>query len=98
MKLRPVLIALPAFLLAACDSGGSSTADDDRTASGEVLEGTIGDDMLPLATTSSQPPPLAPEPRTGGEQAAAEEEEEQVELPREQPGDAPLIMVEEADD
>jgi hypothetical protein len=42
-------------LLAACD-WLQGEEDDDRTASGQVLEGTISDSMLPLDTVRSQPP------------------------------------------
>ncbi|OYW45695.1 MAG: hypothetical protein B7Z08_11660 [Sphingomonadales bacterium 32-68-7] len=55
------LLALPA-LLAAC--GGEPRDDDERSASGEVLEGTISDAMLPIDTVSSQPP-LAEPVRSG---------------------------------
>jgi len=53
-------LALPIALLAACGDDGATT-DDERSASGEVLEGTISDSMLPLATTTSEPPLLPPE-------------------------------------
>ena len=64
-------LLLPLLLLAGC--GGDSTSDDGRSASGEVLEGTISDAMLPLATATSQPPLLPPEQQDGrrGEQPAA---------------------------
>jgi hypothetical protein len=62
------LLLMP--LVAAC--GGDSPAEDDgRLASGEVLEGTISDAMLPLATTRSQPPLLAPEPAANGSRPVA---------------------------
>ena len=53
-------LLLPLALLAACGGSGTS-ADDERSATGEVLEGTISDEMLPLATVTSQPPLLPPE-------------------------------------
>jgi hypothetical protein len=58
---------VPLALLAAC--GDEPAADGDgRSASGQVLEGTISDDMLPLDKVQSEPPLLAPEkapPRQG---------------------------------
>lgn len=60
----------PLALLAAC---GDEPADDGdgRSASGEVLEGTISDAMLPLDQLQSEPPLLQPEraPAAGGEAA-----------------------------
>jgi len=50
-RLLPALIALG--LLAGC---GGDASSDKRTATGEVLEGTISDDMLPLDTVKSQAP------------------------------------------
>lgn len=56
---KPCLAAaiLGLSLLSACGSGG----DDGANASGEVLEGTISDDMLPLDRVQSQPPLAEPE-------------------------------------
>ena len=58
---KRLLLALPALaLLAAC--GGSKTeGNDSRAASGEVLEGTISDEMLPVDRTQSEPPLEDPE-------------------------------------
>lgn len=95
--LLPLAIAA---LLAAC---GEEPADDDaRAASGEVLEGTISDAMLPLDTVRSQPP-LA-EPRaaasvaadTGTEEIAQSEEADVTEGEAEAPGEA--AEAEEAED
>ena len=56
---RPILILLPLALLAACKD---EVADDTgRAASGEVLEGTISDAMLPLDRVTSEPPLEDPE-------------------------------------
>lgn len=67
---------LPLALLAACGGGDSGTADEDdaRSASGEVLEGTISDSMLPLGETTSQPPLVAP-PRATAAPSDAEDAE-----------------------
>ena len=55
---RLILLLLPLALLAAC---GEEPADDGRAASGEVLEGTISDAMLPLDRVQSEPPLVDPE-------------------------------------
>ena len=57
MKTRLSFIAaiLPVAVLAACGDNGA-TEEADGAASGEVLEGTISDEMLPIDRTKSQPP------------------------------------------
>ena len=87
-RLLPVLPALA--LLAAC--GGDAPADDGRAASGEVLEGTISDDMLPVDRVRSEPPLENPEAfakarsaADGGEGVDAPEVEEGPE------GDQPAV-------
>ncbi len=58
MTRLPLFLALaPLTLLAAC---GDGPGDDAGVASGEVLEGTISDSMLPLDTVRSQPPLAEP--------------------------------------
>ena len=57
---KRLLFALPAvMLLAAC--GGESPATEGGAASGEVLEGTISDEMLPVDSLRSEPPLEDPE-------------------------------------
>ncbi|ANY19485.1 hypothetical protein A6F68_00960 [Tsuneonella dongtanensis] len=52
-------LALPlALALAACGGGGGGAEAERKTAAGEVLGGSISDDMLPLDTVTSQSPPL----------------------------------------
>ena len=78
-------LLLPLALLAACND---APADGSRAASGEVLEGTISDAMLPLDRVQSEPPledpeafaqaqseAAAGEPAEGAERAAVEEAE-----------------------
>lgn len=74
---------VPLALLAAC-GGDSADEGDGRSATGEVLEGTISDDMLPLDQLQSEPPLLEPERAArpaggsgGGQEAAATEEAEE---------------------
>ena len=74
MKYLPLTI-LPCLLLAACGGGGDEPQDgggDGRTATGEVLEGSISDAMIPLDQVKSQAPLAKPEAKTGEGGAAAE--------------------------
>jgi hypothetical protein len=66
------LLALlpPLVLLAGCDK---TDRNDARSASGEVLEGTISDDMLPLDKLKSQPPLLAPSKQGAATEAQDED-------------------------
>lgn len=71
---RTIAVAALTLALAACDSGPESETAG-GTAEGEVLGGTISDEMLPLDTVRSQSPPLRTEPSEegeGGEGASAE--------------------------
>ncbi|MBS1239989.1 MAG: hypothetical protein H6R45_695 [Proteobacteria bacterium] len=71
MNFRYALLALPVLLLASCND---SKQADDRTASGEVLAGTIDDEMLPLDTVTSQPPLMKSQPTPGATDTAGGEE------------------------
>lgn len=56
------LLGMPAaLLLAACGEDTPQRADDAREAEGEVLGGSISDDMLPLDQLQSQSPPIREE-------------------------------------
>jgi len=67
--MKRLAFALP-LLLAAC--GGDAGGEGERkTAAGEVLGGTISDDMLPLDTVTSQSPPLREKATGGGGSADA---------------------------
>lgn len=66
-----VLAAPAAMALAGCQEEAPLPTDTGETeASGEVLEGTISDEMLPIDQLRSQAPQADPEP----EQAASSEE------------------------
>jgi hypothetical protein len=52
--------------LAACGSDPAPGTDGGGTASGEVLEGSISDAMLPVDTVQSQSPPLEKAPSEAG--------------------------------
>ena len=67
---RLIVVLLPLALLAAC---GEEPADDGRAASGEVLEGTISDAMLPLDRVQSEPPLEDPEAFAEAQEKAAAE-------------------------
>ena len=75
-------------LLAACGDDPAPSPDDDaRTASGEILEGTISDAMLPLETLKSQPPLVESSPDATGENATGEAADEEGGDAGDEPGD-----------
>jgi hypothetical protein len=85
---------VPLALLAAC--GDEPAEDGDRSASGEVLEGTISDAMLPLDQVQSKPPLLAPERAPAARDASgpsvaggADEEAETADEPAESEAEEP---------
>ena len=99
MKFRSaVLLAAGAALLSACGDDAPAPEDGEeaeRNAQGEVLGGTISDDMLPLDRLRSQSPPLreAPTaqsgaPAPGTTDAAVAEGEAAAEPEPEAPADA----------
>ncbi|MEX0342931.1 MAG: hypothetical protein AB3N06_10110 [Erythrobacter sp.] len=76
--LRPtVVLAAGAALLAAC--GGDTPAEEsaveaERGAKGDVVGGTISDDMLPLDRLRSRSPALREEPATPPADSPADEQ------------------------
>ena len=102
LPFRPSLAILPLLaLLAAC--GDAAIAPDDdaaRAASGEVLEGSISDAMLPLEDLTSQPPVAAPLPGetvavpAGGEATPAAAASDAAEAPAEDAAEAPAAAPE----
>ena len=67
---KRLFLVLPALaLLAACNDAPS---DDSRSASGEVLEGTISDAKLPVHRVRSEPPLEDPEAVAEAQEEAAE--------------------------
>jgi hypothetical protein len=90
---KRLLIAFsPLVLLAAC--GKEAPADDSRSASGEVLQGTASDAMLPLDTVKSEPPfedPVAARQAQegAGTDGAAGAEPAEGETPEGEPTEAP---------
>lgn len=70
MKLMRITLALTgAALLASCNSEPERSANDTRDAGGEVLEGTISDEMIQLDQLRSQGDPAEVE---GGDGAGGE--------------------------
>ena len=80
LKLAPVLVA-PLLLLAACEDEAAQvdTSATGGKAEGEVLGGTISDDMLPLEELTSTSPPAERTPAASGGGAADETGEEPAE-------------------
>ncbi|TNE34424.1 MAG: hypothetical protein EP350_02010, partial [Alphaproteobacteria bacterium] len=77
MTLRQLLTIASLFALTACtgsnaprEEGGAGEAE------GEVLGGSISDEMLPLDALKSQSPPLKASPSAAGDEEVAEEGEE----------------------
>ncbi len=72
--MKPFVAILPCLLLlAACgsDPAADQGAGGQGSAAGEVLEGSISDDMLPLDTIRSQAPSLEKTPAAPGTDDAA---------------------------
>ena len=68
---KRLVFLIPLALLAACND---APADEGRAASGEVLEGTISDAMLPIDTVKSEPPLEDPEAFAKVQSEAAEDD------------------------
>jgi len=85
--MKALAVTLACILLAAC---GGKSDDDERTASGQVLEGSISDAMLPLETVKSQPP-LAKISGTPSPGAAATDVPDAEATPAAEDGDAPAV-------
>jgi hypothetical protein len=71
-RLRLLLPLTIVTLLAACDSKPATDAAKDT---GEVLQGTISDAMLPLDTVKSQPPLAEPATAARGSASGAADDE-----------------------
>lgn len=73
MTIKPAFLVLPLLaLLAACGGKEDSAAGNEReTAAGEVLPGSISDEMLPLDKVRSQSPPQKDAPSSKATGAAA---------------------------
>lgn len=81
--LKVAAVAAACVVLAACDAQLPGRGEDAREAEGEVLGGSISDDMLPLDQVKSQSPVLretrSAEPGEGEEGAAEGAEGEAAE-------------------
>ena len=105
---RLALIATLALLAACKDNPPAASLDDgERAAEGEVLGGSISDDMLPLDSVTSQSPPreVAGSAGNGGDGASedgdaapepdAQQQEETESDPAPEPAPAPEPDAEE---
>lgn len=78
---RAALAALSLAALTACEQSAETDVPAGKRAAGEVLGGTISDEMIPLDELRSQSPPMRVVPAdgaddgTGGEADAAAEAE-----------------------
>lgn len=88
-RILPVLPAL--LLLSACGSEPESESVDSGKAAGEVLGGTISDDMIALEQLTSQSPPEDPRPAASGETGSqgSDDGEETSAAPPSEPASAP---------
>lgn len=72
--MRPIRFALPLAALMAlsgCDWFGEAEQEAAGNASGDVLPGSVSDEMIPVQDLRSQPPVLAPAPGEGGSAGVA---------------------------
>lgn len=92
--IRASLIIISCLALAACGDSSAPVAeqDDDATARGEVLGGTISDDMLPLDTLRSKSPPLQQAEDQSDDSAATSDAQVAT-----SPGDAAEVVATEAE-
>ena len=76
-------------VLASCESETAPppAQDEGRAAKGEVLGGTISDDMLPLDTLRSQSPPQRGAADGSGQNDDSEEGDEAVEVETDAPSE-----------
>lgn len=85
---RHAVILAAALALSAC--GDDPAPVEDGSVSGEVLEGSISDDMLPLDTIQSRSPPLeTPRSETGTTDGAEVEESDEPEQSTDEAEPAP---------
>lgn len=74
MHIRPLLPLAAMLALAACggDAPAAQAGDDNRSAEGEILGGSISDEMLPLERLQSQSPTLKDAPARVGDSSGAD--------------------------
>ena len=80
---RSTILLAALSVLAACH--GSSPKGDRRSASGEVLQGSVSDAMLPLDKLKSQGPTQAPSQGKGAAKGAPDETSAATEATSETP-------------
>ena len=86
---RFAMIAIATLALAACsdDPAPVEGSEENLDARGEVLGGTISDDMLPLDTVTSQAPSQADEGSSDGDTPAASQPAAETPAEAAQPAD-----------
>ncbi|WP_394730789.1 hypothetical protein [Altererythrobacter sp. GH1-8] len=101
---RFVLLFLLLGLAACSDDPQQRSEDGDLEAKGEILGGTISDDMLPLESVASQSPPMEGEEERlaalgdeGAEETGADETSEEGDETTDQPV-PPSAAPDEADE
>lgn len=71
---RMLVLLLPLAALTACEQAAEKAAPASKRAEGEVLGGSISDDMIPLEQLKSQSPPMRVVPgEIGGAAGGASE-------------------------
>ena len=86
--LRTLLAIGFALSLAACGSDSAAPEGDTREAGGEVLEGSITDEMIPLDQLQSQGESAEPEGEDGEDTGSANTSDEAEAAPAEEPAEA----------
>jgi len=90
---RRFLFALPLALLAACNDTPSGKAGQ----GGQVLQGSISDEMLPVERLTSEPPTMAPEPEKAPA-SSTDAAEDATDQPSEGASESPAADISEAAD
>ena len=82
--MRPAYLSISVLLLAlsACGGDKDEAEGERKTAAGEVLGGSISDDMLPLDTVQSQSPPLRESSIAGNGEEADDAADDKADAPR----------------
>ncbi|MCK0129206.1 hypothetical protein [Erythrobacter sp. F6033] len=96
MTYRPLFALAPLALLAACgdpEPAGETATEQGGAATGEVLGGSISDDMIPLDQLTSTSPPAEPTASSDGDSssrtsAPAAEQEPDAESQEAEPASA----------
>ena len=99
LSVKVIALLATGAVLASCESETAPppAQDQGRAAKGEVLGGTISDDMLPLDTLRSQSPPQRAAAEGSG-RSDAEEGDEAVEVETDAPSEPAEVTEAEIED